>query len=583
MSSFKEMKVERQKVSDKDQWLQVGVYVRQIFIQQPNRRFVRALLLTENSVRLFHFDRSGGMYSPFINIHDHPDIFIRLVVGLNSLDEPTLGLDTSIRWNIEGGRKVDGTLTVQKADGTSQIAYKLCKVDPVIAYYGIRGRATQCWSVSDPGTGTRFLIKDCWKEETRISEHVYLQEAKGLPGVVQMVSFEPNRGETKFLRGGFGTSHKDFHNRIAIRIILDSYGDSIENFKSAKQLLRALRDAIIGHMELYMKGTLHRDVSIDNILLGKKGDGSEPPPGFYGVLIDLHMAIKVGRDTVKRSADWRSGSSLFKSIAVLLSCVPIDDSKDTVPPLAHDHLDDMESFFYVYTYIIHVFDANGVSFPIPKLMLSWKRSDAEHGARFKQAYLADKYISKQIGQRWPKPCIELLHEFQDWLQPYAGKKRELTLRNLEDRGSIGGEELKALMEAIAAQYRSVIRLFNKAIRDLEIEDGNGGSEHNNKEIEIEMYIERFKTPPRLSSGAATSPDGYPDSSPLANKVLGRNARKSLKRSSNEYPDEIPGAKRGPETLHTPPTRKGPVPQDSLGTPVKRKDKLVHGPSPLSKL
>jgi hypothetical protein len=61
-------------------------------------------------------------------------------------------------------------------------------------------------------------------------------------------------------------------------------------------------------MELYKKETLHRDVSIDNILLGKKADGPEPPPGFCGVLIDLHMAIKVGRNTAKHSADWRSVS-----------------------------------------------------------------------------------------------------------------------------------------------------------------------------------------------------------------------------------------------------------------------------------
>jgi hypothetical protein len=61
-----------------------------------------------------------------------------------------------------------------------------------------------------------------------------------------MVSFEANRGETKFLRGSHGTSQEDFHNRVSIRIVLNGYGDSIENFKCAKQLLRALRDAIIG-------------------------------------------------------------------------------------------------------------------------------------------------------------------------------------------------------------------------------------------------------------------------------------------------------------------------------------------------
>jgi hypothetical protein len=263
MSSFKEIKLERQNYTDRDQWLQVGVYsrcvsimiffftilkvvCRQMLIQQPNRRFVRALLLTENDVRLFHFDRSGGMYSPFINVHDEPEVLIRLVVGLNSANEEDIGLDTSIKWSIEDGRKVSGTLTAQKAAGTSQIAYNLCEIDPIVTYYSIRGRATQCWSVSDRDTGIRYLIKDCWKDETRVSEHVYLEEAKGLPGVAQMVSFEPNRGETKFLRGGCGISHEDFHNRIAIRIVLNSYGDSIENFKSAKQLLRALRDAIIG-------------------------------------------------------------------------------------------------------------------------------------------------------------------------------------------------------------------------------------------------------------------------------------------------------------------------------------------------
>jgi hypothetical protein len=186
------------------------------------------------------------MYSPFINIHDEPEVFIRLVVGLNSLNEKEIGLDTSIKWSIEDGRKISGTLTTRNAGDTSEITYNLCEVDPSIAYHSIRGRATQCWSVSDPNNGIEYLIKDCWKDETRVSEHVYLEEAKGLPGVAQMVSFESNRGETRFLRGNRGTSHEDFHNRIAIRIILNSYGDSIENFKSAKQLLRALRDAIIG-------------------------------------------------------------------------------------------------------------------------------------------------------------------------------------------------------------------------------------------------------------------------------------------------------------------------------------------------
>ncbi|KAJ2928056.1 hypothetical protein H1R20_g9060, partial [Candolleomyces eurysporus] len=247
MSSFMEMKVENRNVSPKEQGLQVGVYVRQIFIQQPNRRFVRVLLLTEKHVRLFHFDRSGVVCSPYIDIHKYPYTFIRIVVGLNSLDESVLGLDTSINWTIEGGRKVDGTLTTWGPDkNKNKIKFQLCNINPIVGCHDIRGRATQCWSVSDPETGIQYLVKDCWKAEDRVSEHIYLDEAQNLPGVAQMVSCEPNRGETRNFRGADGTSHEDFHNRVATRIVMDSYGRSIKNFTSAKELLYAFRDAITG-------------------------------------------------------------------------------------------------------------------------------------------------------------------------------------------------------------------------------------------------------------------------------------------------------------------------------------------------
>ncbi|RXW15441.1 hypothetical protein EST38_g10414 [Candolleomyces aberdarensis] len=131
MSSFEEMKVEKSNVSATAQGLQVAVYVRQIFIHQPNRRYVRALVLTETNLRLFHFDRSGGLYTPYINIHQDPYTFVRLVIGLNSLDESVLGFDMSIQWKIKNGRKTDGTLTNRRNDDT-KIVYSLSKVDPII-------------------------------------------------------------------------------------------------------------------------------------------------------------------------------------------------------------------------------------------------------------------------------------------------------------------------------------------------------------------------------------------------------------------------------------------------------------------
>jgi hypothetical protein len=72
-------------------------FIRRIFIHQPNRRFVRDLVLSGHQLRLFHFDRSGAQYTPPLSIHDDPHTFVPLIHGLGSPNEADIGLDTSIR------------------------------------------------------------------------------------------------------------------------------------------------------------------------------------------------------------------------------------------------------------------------------------------------------------------------------------------------------------------------------------------------------------------------------------------------------------------------------------------------------
>ncbi|RXW17455.1 hypothetical protein EST38_g8396 [Candolleomyces aberdarensis] len=267
-----------------EQLMQMAIYARQIFIQQPNRRFVRLLILFEEHFRLFHFDRSGAQYTPAINFHDEPHTFVRLILGLSSPDESDIGLDSSIQWMIEKGRKVGGTLRTRRADG-AELVYSLSNVAPFFFRGDMRGRATICWSSEDV-----------------VSEHLYLQDAVGVPGVVQMVSCEPDRDETRNLRGFGDVLPPGFHNRVETRIVIKAYGKPVQNFTSAVQLLCALRDAIAGHMELYSeKGTLHRDISVYNILLGKTG----AEPGYRGVLIDFDMAIHYGLETSNKPENWQ--------------------------------------------------------------------------------------------------------------------------------------------------------------------------------------------------------------------------------------------------------------------------------------
>jgi hypothetical protein len=248
-------------------------------------------------------------------------------------------------------------------------------------------------------------------------------------------------------------------------------------------------------------------------------------------------------------------------------------------------LDDLESFFYIYTYIIYVYGSNGDLLPLESdVIVDWKNRELRHVAKFKKSFFTDKFVPEEIIEAWPKSCIELLNKFQDWIAPYATTKRDRVLRNRQ--GSANVQEFTALMKGISSQYRQVIRLFNTAILELEIDDRNGGFEPNDNEIDTEMYVTRFKTPPlELPSSAPTSPVGYPEDSahsPLAKKVLERNAREYLKRYPEEDPDDVPEAKRGPEPPQTP-QRKSTVPSEGPGRPVKRKNHLSDGGSPLAKL
>lgn len=162
-----------------------------------------------------------------------------------------LGLDRSIKWKIENGKKVSGTLTARREDDI-EITYKLFKVDPIITFFDICGRGTQCWSVSDPVTGDKLLIKDCWKAEDRVSEYKHLKKTKGLQGISQMLGFEKNRGTTRELRPPGSIAHQAFHNRVETRIVMNIHGESLESFKSPKELLYALRDAINGEFSLIL-------------------------------------------------------------------------------------------------------------------------------------------------------------------------------------------------------------------------------------------------------------------------------------------------------------------------------------------
>lgn len=111
---------------------QVASYAREVFAQQHNRRFVHTVILTQSRIRAYKFDRCGAEYSAWINIHEQPELFIRIILGVCSKDERSLGYDTTVQW-----KKNRRTLTMQPDwvvdSAPRELNFTLVKTKPVFS------------------------------------------------------------------------------------------------------------------------------------------------------------------------------------------------------------------------------------------------------------------------------------------------------------------------------------------------------------------------------------------------------------------------------------------------------------------
>ncbi|KDR85781.1 hypothetical protein GALMADRAFT_386799 [Galerina marginata CBS 339.88] len=176
--------------------IQIGIYARQCFIRQNNRKAVYSLLITEKNVQLFMFDRGGVYHSLEVDIHESATDFIRLILGVVSPNEDVVGYDSGVFWCGQSQRFIK---TID-ADGELEV-YLLDSPTPVFSRGSIQGVSTCCWKGWGEGKED-VLVKDAWRLVTRrrTPETDFLTAAQGLVGVGQMISFE--EGETiSSLRG----------------------------------------------------------------------------------------------------------------------------------------------------------------------------------------------------------------------------------------------------------------------------------------------------------------------------------------------------------------------------------------------
>ncbi|KAI0549016.1 hypothetical protein F4679DRAFT_573833 [Xylaria curta] len=236
----------------------------------------------------------------------------------------------------------------------------------------VAGRATTCWKAHpEEAPHSTVVIKDSWQYRDRVHEGTMLQKAtnkrvahmarhyyhetvqvggmdddvqnnirKGLdittaenyqparemPAVASSASYSSNNN------GSFGSNNSSFSknkrlmpsltetlnhlppNRIHRRVILRDYGKPIYEASSRTALLAALEGCIRGHKYLFDAGFLHRDISINNLMINEEISNNNKFVKSF--LIDLDLAIATNRNG-SSGVEGMAGTRAFMAIGAL--------------------------------------------------------------------------------------------------------------------------------------------------------------------------------------------------------------------------------------------------------------------------
>ncbi|KAJ3504711.1 hypothetical protein NLJ89_g7794 [Agrocybe chaxingu] len=439
-----EIKTEANRSFKSDLW-QIGVYARQCFVSQRNRFYVLCPIITQSHLQLFIFHRSGVHHSLRINFHEEACAFVRIILGVCSIDDELVGFDTRIYYDSQGQRFMR---TVNKKN--KPVKYPLAEFEALFMRRTIKGRGTCCWSVKKRDKS--LLVKDSWRHPSRPSEIGYLKQLVNLEGVVQLVAYEQEEmkiSDFPVFEWMSEDDRKAFRkqDRAFTRITIKWSGRGLSKFETGLEILTALRDAIAGHRNMLNSGILHRDVSINNIVIGKRRHKSRV--GKRGVLIDLDMAIFVKRLKSLIGQDFRTGTRAFQSANVLYSYGTGTFSRP------HSHLDDLESFFHVLCWICFKYVRPGQKLPnIPQILSFWDHEDHRIAYMAKKTFFSDPLTDRKTGvvsDFFGAPFRKLLENLHAFFRPYACELLAAP------------PPLTTILSTSEEDYKTVLAMFDEAI------------------------------------------------------------------------------------------------------------------------
>ncbi|KAL1664388.1 hypothetical protein GGF50DRAFT_54923 [Schizophyllum commune] len=303
-----------------------------VFATQDHRLFHLGLALAGDTCQLAYFDRAGRVLSPKFNVHKHPVLFARAIMGLTVLDKAFLGLDPTITLR-EGRRFLE----------VNQQEYEI--METIHIKTAMLGRGTVCWRCRCPSDDADYVIKNVWVEEKE--EH---EEGELLMHVQQVAELRLEADELVLRPDGepyTTTRVRESHeggkrpivpywipDLVLRRMVLEPYARPLRDFSSKEELLELMLDALKEHEKIYEDlHVLHGNINDDNI----RAFDDPVLSRRRGMLIDFANAVTVSGQPATGAANEAVGTSPFTACDVLLCPRQVE----------YGPWHDFESFLYV--------------------------------------------------------------------------------------------------------------------------------------------------------------------------------------------------------------------------------------------
>ncbi|OAA65095.1 serine/threonine-protein kinase Sgk2 [Akanthomyces lecanii RCEF 1005] len=444
-------------------WIDLARYAREVFAAQATRRFILGFTLCGSRMRVWEFDRLGGIASEPFDINDQHGgrQFVATILAFLRMNEEMLGFDPTIK--TCGGQQF---IEIERNNETERFI-----IDEVIQRSRcIAGRATVCWKAHRADAPQiPLVIKDSWQYTDREQEGELLRDAtdKGVKNVAQYYHHETvcvrgteddilqnvrkgldattgtkyqlgrgtlsssagaSRGSHQIRSAGAGRKRPSSEtsanlpprkrsgsaspvkprlgvlpNRIHRRIILGDYGKPIYRASSRVALLSALDGCVHGHESLHNAGLLHRDISINNLMMNEDTDN----PSRSAFLIDLDLAIREQR-TAASGARAKTGTRAFMAIGALLGD-------------HHSFMHDLESFFWVLFWVCIHYNGPNERARVVDRFDRWNYVDVEELAELKAGLVGNQrhflYRVEESFTPYFEPLIPWVNRLRQLLFP----------------------------------------------------------------------------------------------------------------------------------------------------------------------